>query len=116
MTSRHAEQKERFMLLLQQLQMTEDVIVQQLQNSTIEKLIVDRQNQQWHFYFQFEKIIPSSLYEQFVQRLKQSFQHIATVQYSISITDQSYTEAQILDYWRLCIKEIDGISRCCSHY
>ncbi|MGR6019016.1 PolC-type DNA polymerase III N-terminal domain-containing protein [Bacillus paranthracis] len=45
------EQKERFQILLQQLQIPDDLINQYLQGGGIERLVIDKANKSWHFNF-----------------------------------------------------------------
>ncbi|CAM4032668.1 PolC-type DNA polymerase III [Lederbergia lenta] len=110
MANNPAEKKERFLLLLQQLNLTSDAVIEHFRNAEIEKLKIDRKNKQWHFYFILDSIIPCNIYSQFVERLQHSFQHIASISYSVTVRDQSFNEETIIDYWNNCIKEIDGIS------
>ena len=104
------EKKDRFRVLLQQLELTEDAVMQHFEKAQIEKLAVDRKDKKWHFYFLFEKIIPCNIYLQFAHRLMHSFQHIAQVSFTIKVVDQTFSNQLFLDYWSQCIKEIDGIS------
>ncbi|CAM3736659.1 PolC-type DNA polymerase III [Mesobacillus thioparans] len=102
--------KERFQLLLQQLQLTEDAIVRQFENAEIDRVIIEKQARKWHFFFQFERIIPCQLFSSFAEKLEQTFSHIAKISYSVKVLEQSISEQQILDYWKVSIKEIDGIA------
>ncbi len=101
---------ERFRLLLQQLNLTEDAFVQYFEQATIEKLIIDRKERKWHFHFQLQQFVPCQVWVQFSQALQMSFQHIAKVQSSIKVIDSQYTDQLVLDYWQECIKELDGIA------
>ncbi|MBM7694851.1 DNA polymerase-3 subunit alpha (Gram-positive type) [Peribacillus deserti] len=102
--------KQRFQLLLQQLQLTEDAFVKYFYNAEIEKLFVERDSKKWHFSFQLEELIPCSVYTRFSTQLTQSFAHIANVSFSIKVLNPQVTEELIREYWNNCIKEIDGIS------
>ncbi|UYZ23641.1 PolC-type DNA polymerase III [Mesobacillus jeotgali] len=102
--------KERFQLLLQQLQLTEDAIVTHFQNAEIDRVVIEKQARKWHFFFQFERIIPCQLYNTFIGKLEQTFSHIAKISYSVKVLEQAISEKEILDYWKSCIKEIDGIA------
>jgi DNA polymerase III subunit alpha, Gram-positive type len=102
--------KERFQLLLQQLQLTEDAIVTHFHNAEIDRLVIEKQARKWHFYFQFEKVIPCQLYSTFTSKLEQTFSHIAKISYTVKVLEQSINDEMILDYWQTCIKEIDGIA------
>jgi DNA polymerase III subunit alpha, Gram-positive type len=105
-----AGKKERFRILLQQLQLTDDMFVQHFDQAEIEKLIVDKKERKWHFQFTLQKLIPCNVWTKFSQSLQASFQHIAKVQFSLKVLDTSFTEELVLQYWNSCIKEIDGIS------
>lgn len=102
--------KERFQLLLQQLQLTEDAIVTHFQNAEIDRVVIEKQARKWHFFFQFERIIPCQLYNAFIGKLEQTFSHIAKISYSVRVLEQAISDKEILDYWKTCIKEIDGIA------
>lgn len=102
--------KERFQLLLQQLQLTEDAVVTHFQNAEIDRVVIEKQARKWHFYFQFERIIPSKLYSTFTSKLEQTFSHIAKISYTVKVMEQSINDQTIIDYWQTCIKEIDGIA------
>lgn len=102
--------KERFQLLMQQIGFTEDALVPYFVNAEIAKLSVDRQEKKWHFSFVFEKVIPSEVLNRFSLQLTQSFQHIAAVSFQIEARDSSVSKELIQDYWKYCVKELDGIS------
>ena len=61
------ERIERFQLLLQQLELTEDAIVPYFSNAQIEKLVIDKKARKWHFHFLFEQILPYNVLIQFLQ-------------------------------------------------
>ncbi len=110
MAKNAVEKRERFLLLLQQLRLTNAPYIDQLQNGQIEKLIVDRKNKKWHFYFSIENILPASMYRTFRERLTQTFQHIAQVDFSLRVNHPSYEEELVAQYWTDALQTIDGIS------
>ena len=79
--------KERFQLLLQQLQLTEDTIVSHFRNAVIDRVIIEKQARKWHFYFQFEKMIPCQLYSTFTSQLERTFSHIAKISYTVKVLE-----------------------------
>ncbi|WP_428839290.1 PolC-type DNA polymerase III [Bacillus massilinigeriensis] len=105
-----SKKKESFQHLLQQLELTEDNVLNHFNNAEIEKVIVDKKSKSWHFVFALEKIIPCELFKRFATSLERAFAHIARVNFTLQVKDQSFTEKLLYDYWRNCIKEIDGIS------
>ncbi len=105
-----SERIERFQLLLQQLQLTDDAIVPYFLNAQIEKLVIDKKARKWHFHFLFQQILPYPILIKFVDQLEKSFSHIAQTSHSIKVIDGEYSEQLVIDYWRHCMKELDGIS------
>jgi DNA polymerase-3 subunit alpha (Gram-positive type) len=101
---------ERFQLLLQQLQLTEDAIMPYFSNAQIEKLVIEKKARKWHFHFLFEKILPYKVFRTLGEQLEKTFSYIAQTSFSIRVLDTHYTEQLIADYWQTCMKEIDGIS------
>ncbi|MED1202038.1 PolC-type DNA polymerase III [Heyndrickxia acidicola] len=110
MTDNPAERKNRFRLLLQQLQLTEDAMAEHFNNGEIEKLVIQRHSKRWHFNFLLEKVLPFNIFIRFATQLRQSFQHIAEVQFTVRVLDQSGHDELVADYWNYCVQEIDGMS------
>ena len=102
--------QDKFRTLLQQLQLTEDAVVLHFSNAEIDKVVIEKVARKWHFFFKFEKIIPCSVWTRFSTQLIQIFSPIATVGYSIEVSNPIITDELIMDYWKNCISEIDGIS------
>src|SRR3954469_15535311 len=102
--------KERFKLLLQQLQLIEDAVVIHFENAQIERLLVEKKERKWHFQFLFEKILPFNVYLKFSTQLERSFSNIAAISYNIKVINQAVTPELLLEYWNYCIQQIDGIS------
>jgi DNA polymerase-3 subunit alpha (Gram-positive type) len=109
--SEHAlGKKERFQLLLQQLNLTDDAVVVHFKNAQIERLLVEKKSKIWHFYFLLDKILPFNVYLRFTTQLERTFSNIAAVSTVFKVTDQAFTPELIRDYWSYCIQQIDGIS------
>ncbi|PPA72028.1 PolC-type DNA polymerase III [Jeotgalibacillus proteolyticus] len=102
--------KEKFRLLLQQLELTDDEFVRFFEEAEIDRLSVHKGTKKWHFYFKFYNVIPCSVMKEFTKRISQSFQHIAQVDFSISISGEQFTEDHIVDYWSVCLEELQGIA------
>ena len=101
---------ERFQLLLQQLQLTEDAIVPYFLNAQIEKLVIDKKARKWHFHFWFQQILPYNVLIKFLNQLEKTFSHIAKTSYSIKVSDPQYSDQLVKEYWSHCLIELDGIS------
>ncbi|RWR14153.1 PolC-type DNA polymerase III [Siminovitchia fortis] len=109
-THNPAENKERFLLLLQQIGLTDDQYIQYFESGRIEKLVVDKTNKRWHFYFSLERLLPCRVYTIFSQKLQQAFSQIAHVDFTVSYNDHTFSKELVIDYWRDCLKEIEGMS------
>ncbi|MBS4189268.1 PolC-type DNA polymerase III [Bacillus sp. FJAT-49705] len=109
MEEAHAK-KERFQLLLQQLQLTEDTIVQHLQQAEINKVVIEKRAKKWHFFFSFDHILPFDIFILFTKKLEQSFSHIAKIAFSIEVRNQFFNDHLILGYWQYCIQEMEGMA------
>ncbi|MCM3689877.1 PolC-type DNA polymerase III [Neobacillus niacini] len=109
--SEHASgKKERFLLLLQQLELQEDAVVAQFQNAQIERFIVEKKSRKWHFQFLLEKILPFSLYLRFTTQLERKFSSIAKISYDLKVENPTFHPELLLEYWNYSIQQIDGIS------
>lgn len=104
------EQRERFRVLLQQLELTDDTVMPYFEHAAIEKLQIVKETKTWHFIFKFKNILPADIYSLFSGQLAKKFSHIANVSFTVHIAEMAYTETDVQKYWPLCIKEIDGIS------
>ncbi|MCM3765730.1 PolC-type DNA polymerase III [Neobacillus niacini] len=109
--SEHAlGKKERFQLLLQQLQLTEDAVVVYFNNAQIDRLLVEKKARKWHFQFLLENILPFKVFTMFTTQLERTFSNIATVSFSLKTANHTYAPEIFCDYWSYCIRQIDGIS------
>lgn len=102
--------REKFQLLLQQLQLTEDAIVSYFANAEITKLFIERSSKRWHFHFLLDQILPCSVQTRFSTQLVKTFSHIADVTYTMSVRNQQVSEHLIKEYWTNCLTELDGAS------
>ncbi|MDF2904550.1 MAG: polC, partial [Bacillus sp. (in: firmicutes)] len=103
--------KEQFLVLLQQLQMTEDAIVQHFEHAQLQKVVVDKELTKYHFHFLIEKILPANIFSLLAARLQRTFSYIAkTSTFSLQVRDHQFQAETAQDYWNLCLQEIDGMS------
>ncbi|PLS16712.1 PolC-type DNA polymerase III [Bacillus sp. M6-12] len=102
--------RERFQLLLQQLNLTEDAFVKFFSGAEIEKLSIERESKKWHFVFRLQELIPCSVYTRLSMQLISAFAHIASVSFRLNVINPVVTEQLIKEYWKGCISELDGIS------
>ncbi|MBA2878657.1 PolC-type DNA polymerase III [Anoxybacillus ayderensis] len=103
------EQKERFSILLQQLQLSSHM-ADDLLHGRIEKVVVDKRMKCWHFYFRFPAILRAHVYAEFRKRLIEQFRHIADVQCTIEVEDQTFTAEDVVSYWPIFVDTIQQTS------
>jgi DNA polymerase III subunit alpha, Gram-positive type len=109
--SEHASgNKERFQLLLQQLQLVEDAVVVHFNNAQIERLLVEKKTRKWHFQFSFENILPYKVYILFTRQMERTFSNIARISFDLTVTNPTVTPEILLEYWNHCVQQIDGIA------
>jgi DNA polymerase-3 subunit alpha (Gram-positive type) len=103
--------KERFQLLLRQLEMTEETLVKYFENAQLQKVVVDQQLKKYHFHFLIEKILPANVFRLLAARLQQSFSYIAkTSTFSLQVADPHFDSELVQDYWKLCVEEMEGMA------
>ncbi|RHW36405.1 PolC-type DNA polymerase III [Neobacillus notoginsengisoli] len=111
MNTHSDERIERFLILLQQLGMTDDAIVPHFENARIDQVQISRKQKKWHFLFTIGKILPASLFTMLETQLKEKFSSYAeVVSFEINVLDQAFTKEMIWDYWKRCLNEIDGMA------
>ncbi|MBM7701901.1 PolC-type DNA polymerase III [Metabacillus iocasae] len=110
MSPQSAEQKERFALLLQQLELTSDQVVPYFEQGAIEKVVVHKEQKKWHFHLFIKKVLPFQLYEMLLSQMKAKFAHIANVSFSVRTDDKECTQENVQAYWQHCVSELQGIS------
>ncbi|MGD6816132.1 PolC-type DNA polymerase III [Metabacillus sp. 113a] len=104
------EQRKRFQLLLQQLELTDDRIVPYFEHAAIAKLTVHKKQKRWHFDFELSSILPFEVYQLFQASLTKAFAHIASISFSIKSQHAEARESLLQDYWMASLEDIDGIS------
>ncbi|WP_404409228.1 PolC-type DNA polymerase III [Jeotgalibacillus malaysiensis] len=102
--------REKFRLLLTQLNMTGDMYADHFEEAEIERLAVHKKEKKWHFVFNLRSVVPCQIMKDFTARLNQSFQHIAQVSFSIKLAEADISADTVLDYWETCLEELQGIA------
>ncbi|HHY74661.1 MAG TPA: PolC-type DNA polymerase III [Bacillus bacterium] len=105
-----AIRKERFQLLVEQISLPVQIIDSYFQDALIEKLTIERSTKSWHFEFRLETHLPLEVYLLFKSHLINTFQHIATITFSLSYSAPAFSETMIREYWPFIIEQLEGIS------
>ncbi|MDI7741699.1 PolC-type DNA polymerase III [Lysinibacillus fusiformis] len=102
------EARQRFLTLLQQLQLTEDVYMSFFEKGELTRLTVHKKNRIWCFAIQLENILPFQLFQLFRTKMAEQFSHIAQASITIEARNPVVTEQLITDYWLSAIEQLDA--------
>ncbi|MBB6452886.1 DNA polymerase-3 subunit alpha (Gram-positive type) [Salirhabdus euzebyi] len=102
--------KEKMLILLEQIQLPADMITPYFQEASLQKLTVFKQEKKWVFKFHFPEILPPDVYQLFDAKLREAFTHIATVDFRIDVANQIFTEDYLSGYWTSFIQSISNLS------
>ena len=100
------EQRERLMILLQQLQLTDDADVAYFDGATLDKVLVHETSPMWEFHITLKAPLPRALYIEFIQKMHTSFESIAQTSVIFTSNVDRVTEKEILDYWPIVLEQI----------
>ncbi|SDM65187.1 DNA polymerase-3 subunit alpha [Fictibacillus solisalsi] len=107
MNSDDQVRKERFLLLLDQIGIP-DELRPHLGDGRVQKLAIDKNNRSWHFYFSLPKPMPANVYTFFQARITQAFEHIAKVTFSVQCESRECEEELLGEYWSICCEQLKG--------
>ncbi|WZE71914.1 PolC-type DNA polymerase III [Macrococcus psychrotolerans] len=83
---------EKFKVLLKQLQIEDLFTIPDLDEAELTKIDVYKNDLRWHMYFKFQTHLPYELFALLKSKIKEHFEHIATVTFEIAVLDALDTE------------------------
>ena len=101
------QRKDNFHLLLNHAQLTE-THKEHFQGAELEKVEVSRNEQEWTFYINLPKCLPSPIIKELRTGVITSFKHIAKVKFVFRVSEASL-QAVLTEYWDLLFEEIQSI-------
>uniref|UniRef100_UPI004047CEE3 PolC-type DNA polymerase III n=1 Tax=Solibacillus sp. FSL H8-0523 TaxID=2954511 RepID=UPI004047CEE3 len=104
------EGRQKFLLLLQQLELTDDVYMSFFENGALERVTVQKKKRVWHFKIQIENILPFQVYQLLRMRMAEKFSHIANVSLTIESLNPVVNEQHLLEYWQVAIEQLGEMS------
>ena len=98
-----------FQVLLKQLNLADQNNETTLKRGEIQSLTVLKSKQQWNLQLRFPSLLSVDQYMVLKSQLDRTFADIATVHLTINTEDKTYSEADMIAYWRpACqLSEID---------
>ncbi|WP_147802319.1 PolC-type DNA polymerase III [Alkalicoccus halolimnae] len=106
MSTELQDRKERFKLLMEQVQMPEDFIDKYAGEAYIEKLQIYQQQKQWHIYFVFPEALPFPAFELLESRVVQGLNHIAEVSMYIRYENDIDAAELLPSYWPYFVENL----------
>ena len=103
-------EKEKLLILLQQIGLTEDVHMTHFAGGELSKLIVHKKSKRWHFLVRLQKPLPFQLYRLMTDSLHQTFQSIAHPLLSIETAEGEVTNEEYEQYWMYVVQTLDAMS------
>ncbi|MER2105605.1 MAG: PolC-type DNA polymerase III [Solibacillus sp.] len=104
MLNQEAHQK--FLLLLQQLELTDDVYMSFFEYGELERVTVHQKRRVWHFGLKLKDILPFQVYQLLMTRMAEKFSPIAQVSLSLEAREPVVTEQNVIEYWQTIIANI----------
>lgn len=108
--SDNQEARERFLTLLQQLQLTEDVYMSFFEQGELTRLTVHKKNRIWNFSIKLQNILPFQLYQLLRTKMAGQFANIAQTSFTIEAINPVISEQLVIDYWLTAVEQIDEMS------
>ncbi|RWZ60455.1 PolC-type DNA polymerase III [Halobacillus fulvus] len=102
--------KEKMHYLLEQIQFPHELIEPHFSDSALKKLLVLQEKKQWHFYFEFPRPLPPSVYELFTTKLLSTFRPIADVHWTIETKEKEVAASDVVEYWQGFIRTMTDLS------
>ncbi len=109
MENERAVKRERFKLLIEQLQLNDESNSRYFEGGWLNKLTIDKEKRSWHFDLQLQAILPFDKYLLLHKQMVETFQQIAHVDFSITCEQEPNLEL-IKDYWQYSLSSLNGIA------
>jgi len=97
------EQKQRFSLLLKQMEIPAEWVERFFSDGQIDKLEIFKQNKKWVFHFTLPALLPGEVFQSFMHRLRQTFAHLAVVDACFRYRQAPSLQQAVKDYWEILL-------------
>ena len=102
--------KQRLLVLLQQLKLTDDGYLPFFEEGELTRLTIHKGQRLWRFAITVPNILPYSVYELIQLRMHETFSHIANIHVTFEARNQAYTTELIHQYWQTVVANTAGIT------
>lgn len=95
-----SEKRRRFEQLLEQADIREDIQLDFLADSYLERVIVNRENSHWTFVVVANHLLPAPIYNFFRERIRSAFSHIVVIELVFQYDSQLVSDEKLVEtYW-----------------
>ena len=102
--------KQKFSELLSMIEGLAPNDIEQLTDVEFKKLVIDPNQQSWHFFFRFQNVVAVDIFEKFIEALQSTFTDSAKIAYSIEIVrDSTFSEQVLISYWPFVVKKLEAL-------
>lgn len=106
----HISKEEKIHVLFNQLQLPADIIETYFKESTLEKLEVFKKTKKWVFHIQLSTILPLTMYQLLLSKLKETFKEIAHVELILITKSKTCEDLTIAEYWQFFLQNHSDLS------
>lgn len=103
-------EKTKLLLLLQQINMTDDHFAIHFQDALLQRVSIHRKSKVWQFNIKLNEPLPIDIYTIFSKRINEAFASIATIRLQITCVNNVLDEELLINYWPIIIDEMPDMS------
>ena len=103
-------EKTKLLLLLQQINMTDDHFAIHFQDALLQRVSIHRKSKVWQFNIKLNEPLPIDVYTIFSKRINEAFSAIATIRLQITCVNNALNEELLINYWPIIIDEMPDMS------
>ncbi|WP_102028253.1 PolC-type DNA polymerase III [Salirhabdus sp. Marseille-P4669] len=102
--------REKMQILLEQIQLSEELVSKYFSTASIKKLAVWKQEKKWKFTFEIPEVLPPDAFQVFHVKLRDAFAHIASVDFIFETENKQFHPDYLAGYWQCFLSSIPSLS------
>jgi DNA polymerase-3 subunit alpha (Gram-positive type) len=110
MSQMNEKNREKFSILLEQIQLNHEPYLSAFQNAEIIRVAVNRVEKKWHFFFKFEQMVDCSCFEMFKAKCLESFSAITNIEITIELENQTSSLKTVPEYWNFVLHSLENLT------
>ncbi|MDP5273478.1 PolC-type DNA polymerase III [Chengkuizengella axinellae] len=102
----NSEKRTRFELLMKQAEIPQEIVNSYFSDGVIDKVLCNRQNNDWNIHILKEQMVPQKVYRQFCKQIQKKFAHIAKIRFNFCFSDSISNQTIVSEFWSLYLEWI----------